>query len=233
MADDRNNVSIVKLLFSFVYILCFPALLLLLAGNWLWIEGLIFSGWFIILCASVIVYLYLYSPALLQERLKQPGSNGHLKWDVAVVILLVIGFTGWIVIMPLDAERFKWTTGFPIFVKIAGGLLLIPSTVLFVRSYMDNPYLSGLVRLQEERSQQVITSGVYALVRHPMYLGAVCLFMGTPLLTGSLFGLVLGALLVLLLAFRCVGEEKMLAAQLEGYRAYQKKVKFRLIPFIW
>jgi len=135
--------------------------------------------------------------------------------------------------MPLDAERFKWTTWFPLWAKIIGGLFLIPSAFLFLRSYMDNPYLSGLVRIQEERKQRVITDGVYSLVRHPMYLGATFLFIGTPLLIGSLFGLAFGAMLTLLLAARIVGEEKMLANELDGYDDYRKIVKYRLIPFIW
>ena len=222
-----------KMVLAFVYILIFPALLLFLAGNWLWPEGLIFSAWFIALCFTAIIYLYIKDPALLAERYKPPGSKGQKKWDVVVVILLVIGFTGWIVIMPLETVRFRWTAGFPVWLKIIGGLLLIPSAILFLRSYMDNPYLSGLVRIQEERKQRVITTGVYGIVRHPMYLGATCLFVGAPLLMGSLFGLILGVLMTVLLAARSVGEEKMLASELEGYDDYRKKVKYRLIPFIW
>jgi magnesium-transporting ATPase (P-type) len=136
MSNAKNKTSAVKLLFTFVYILISPALLLFLSGNWLWTEGLIFSLWFIVLCATAIGYLYIKDPDLLAERYKQPGSKGHKKWDVFVVILLVIGFTGWIVLMPLDAERFKWTPFLPLWAKITGGLLLNPSAVLFLRAYM-------------------------------------------------------------------------------------------------
>ena len=230
---NNNKGSTSKMLLAFVYILIFPILLLLLAGNWLWPEGLIFSIWFIALCATAIIYLYLKDPALLAERYKPPGSEGQKKWDIVVVILLVIGFIGWIVLMPLEASRFHWTAHFPIELKIIGGLILIPSAVLFLRAYMDNPYLSGLVRIQAERKQRVITAGVYSIVRHPMYLGAVCLFIGAPLLMGSIIGLVLGVLLIILLAVRSIGEEKMLVDELEGYDDYRKKVKYRLIPFIW
>jgi len=231
--SGKKGISFGKFLFTFVYVLIFPALLLLLAGNWLWPEGLIFSLWFIVLCVIAITYLYIKDPALLVERYKPPGSGGQKKWDIFVVVLLVIGFTGWIVLMPLDAERFKWTTNFPFWLKIIGGLFLIPSMILFLRTYMDNPYASGVVRIQDDRKQHVITTGVYGIVRHPMYLGAAFLFVGAPLLMGSLFGWILGVLLTVLLAARSVGEEKMLADELEGYADYRKKVKYRLIPFIW
>ena len=233
MSNEKNKITIIKLLPAFAYILSFPALLMFLSGNWLWVEGLVFSLWFITLCATAIIWLYLKAPALLEERFKQPGSKGQKKWDIFVVILLVIGFTAWIVLIPLDAERFGWTQAFPLWVKIIGGLVLIPSAVLFLRSYMDNPYLSGLVRIQEERNQRVITTGVYALVRHPMYLGAACLFAGAPLLMGSLAGIGSGVLLIVLLALRSIGEEKMLTDELDGYDEYKKKVKYRIIPFIW
>ena len=233
MPNENKKITIPKLLLAFIYILSFPALLLFLSGNWLWIEGMIFSAWFIVLCATAISWLYVKAPALLNERFKQPGSKGQKKWDVFVVILLVIGFTAWIVLMPLDAQRFDWTPNFPLWAKIIGGLLLILSAFLFLRSYMDNPYLSGLVRIQEERNQRVITTGVYGVVRHPMYLGAVCLFLGAPILMGSLSGLGLGAALTVLLAARSAGEEKMLTDELVGYDDYKKKVKYRLIPFVW
>lgn len=230
---EKSVITIRQLLFALIYIIFFPALLLFLSGNWHWIEGWIFSLWFITFCSATIIYLYVKSPALLAERYKMPGSKGQKKWDIAVVIILVIGFTGWIVLIPLDAERFKWTSFFPLWAKILGGLFLIPSTILFFRSYIDNPYLSGLIRIQKERKQQVITTGVYSLVRHPMYFGATFLFTGAPLLMGSLSGLALGFLLTILLALRSIGEEKMLINELEGYEDYRKKVKYRLIPFIW
>ena len=231
--SEKKGISFGKFLFTFVYVLIFPALLLLLSGNWLWPEGWIFFVWFVVLCVIAITWLYIKDPSLLAERYKPPGGGGQKKWDIVVVTLLVIGFTGWIVLMPLDAERFKWTTNFPIWLKIVGGLFLIPSMILFLRTYMDNPYASGVVRIQEDRKQHVITTGVYSIVRHPMYLGAALLFIGAPLLMGSLWGLILGVLLTLLLAARSVGEEKMLAEELEGYIEYRKKVKYRIIPFIW
>jgi hypothetical protein len=103
-----------------IYLLIFPALLLLLSGDWLWVEGWIFNLWFIALCATVIIYLYLNDPALLAERYQRPGSANQRGWDKYVVIGLVIGFILWIVIMPLDAKRYGWSAGFPLWLKILG-----------------------------------------------------------------------------------------------------------------
>jgi protein-S-isoprenylcysteine O-methyltransferase Ste14 len=177
--------------------------------------------------------LYRKDPALLAERYRKPGTVNQKGWDKYVVYFLVIGFIAWIVIMPLDAKRFGWTAGFPLCLKILGGLGLIVSFFFFFRAYTDNTFLSPLVRIQTERKQQVVSTGVYGFVRHPMYLGALFLFTGTPLLLGSVYGIIIGLAILFLLVARIIGEEKMLINELEGYADYKMKVKYRLIPFIW
>ena len=233
MEIKSTKFSAARLFFTAVYILIFPALILLLAGDWLWIEGWIFDILFIALCSTTIIYLYRHDPALLTERYKQPGSGGQRGWDRYVVYALVLVFMLWIVIMPLDAKRFGWSPGFPLWAKIVGGLLLALSSLLFFRSFADNSFVSPLVRVQAERGQTVVSTGVYGFVRHPMYLGGILLFFGAPMLLGSLYGILIGALVFLLLAARIIGEERMLVKELEGYTDYRKKVKYRLIPFVW
>ncbi len=103
----------------------------------------------------------------------------------------------------------------------------------FFRSYTDNTFLSPLVRIQEDRKQRVVSTGVYGFVRHPMYLGGILMFLGTPLLLGSSLGVIAGLALTILLMARVAGEEKMLAGELEGYRKYMQKVRYRLFPFLW
>jgi protein-S-isoprenylcysteine O-methyltransferase Ste14 len=233
MEKENIKISPARLIFTFIYILIFPALILLLSGDWCWTEGWIFSLWFIVLCYSTISYLYRNDPALLAERYKQPDTGNQAGWDRYVVYGLMLGFTAWIIIMPLDAKRFGWTSCFPLVLKIAGGAGLIGSFYFFYRSYVDNSFLSPLVRIQEERKQQVVTTGVYGKVRHPMYLAGSLLFISGPMLMGSMFGVLLGILVILLLVARIYGEEKMLTEELEGYAAYKLKVKYRLIPYIW
>jgi len=222
-----------KIVLTFIYILIFPVLLLFLSGDWLWPEGWIFCTWYTTLCFSAIIYLYKNDPSLLAERYRKPGSANQKGWDKYVVYGLVIGFTVWIVTMPLDAKRFGWTTSFPLALKIIGGIGLMLSFFFFFRSYTDNPYLSALVRIQTERKHQVVSTGVYSIVRHPMYLGGSLLFIGTPMLLGSLYGQIIGVLIIFLIIARIIGEEKMLVNELEGYSDYKKKIKYRLVPYVW
>ena len=222
-----------KVLFALGFVLLFPALVILLSGDLTWIEGWVFSIWFIALSYGAILYLYFKDPALLAERYKQPGEGGQQGWDRYVVYLIGILFTFWIVIMPLDARRYEWSPDFPIWVEAIGTALLVVSLVLFLRAYMDNTFLSPLVRIQEDRKQQVVTTGVYGIVRHPMYLGATLMAIGAPLLLGSILGLLAGLALVVLLMFRIKGEEKLLTKELEGYWDYTRKVRYRLFPGIW
>ncbi len=231
---DLNVVRMEKrLIFALVYILLFPALIIGLSGDITWPEGWIFSIWFILLCYSTILYLYRKDPALLAERYEKPGAGNQEGWDRYVVYGLVVGFILWITIMPLDAKRFGWSPVFPLWLKVLGGAGLAGSFFLFFRSFTDNTFLSPLVRIQEDRKQQVVSTGVYGFVRHLMYLGAILMMVGAPLLLGSLYGVLVGVALTILLMARILGEEEMLNRDLEGYRAYTQKVRYRLVPFLW
>jgi protein-S-isoprenylcysteine O-methyltransferase Ste14 len=222
-----------KVVSAFLFILIFPGLILVLSGDLLWPAGWIFSLWFILLCFSTILYLYHKDPALLAERYQKPGAGNQESWDTYVVYGIMIGFTIWILVMPLDAKRFGWSPLFPLWLNILGLAGMAGSFFLFFRSFTDNTFLSPLVRIQEERKQKVVSTGVYGFVRHPMYLGAILMFLGVPLLLGSVCGVVVGVALTLLLAGRITGEEKMLARDLEGYREYIQKIRYRLVPYLW
>jgi len=139
----------------------------------------------------------------------------------------------WFFIMPLDAKRFGWSPSFPVWLKVLGVVALLPSLFLIYRSTVENTYLSTLVRIQTDRKQKVISTGVYGLVRHPLYLGVLLMLLGAPLLLDSICGLIIGLIGIISLVGRIIGEEKMLVNKLEGYEDYKKKVKNRLIPYVW
>lgn len=232
-ATEQNTLSTGQMLLTSFYVLVFPVLVLFLAGDWQWWEGWVFAIWYVSLALSTLIYLYRNDPALLAERFKQPGTGNEKVWDQYFIYAVQILFWVWIIIMPIDAKRLDWSPGFPLWLKSLGGIALLPAFFLLYRSFTDNTFLSPLVRIQTERKQRVISTGVYSFVRHPMYLGATLIFVGTPTLLGSQYGVVLGAIVSLLLVARIIGEEKMLVTELEGYSEYKNKVKYRLLPRIW
>ncbi len=208
------------------------ALPLWLSGNWRWVEGWIFGVWWVFFMATNLFWLRYKDPALLAERMRMPGSGGESRSDVAILVGIKVCGLAWIVVPALD-KRFGWTTRLPLWSEACGGALLLGGTFFILRALTDNTFASQLVRIQSERSQYVIDTGVYGFVRHPMYLGASLMFPGGALLFGSVCGLLAALAEILLLVLRIFGEEKLLARDLNGYREYLKKVRYRLVPRIW
>jgi len=222
-----------KLIGAFFYLLIFPAILLFLGGDWRWTEGWIYSILFYTMCSANLLYLHFKDPALLKERFGSPVQKEQKPWDKVLLILFFIEFLVCFAIMPLDARRFHWSPEFPLWIRVAGALLLAVALFMVFEALRENTFAAPVVKMQKERGQKVISTGMYGVVRHPMYAGAVLLFISTPLLLGSIYGLALGLLLIVTIAARSVGEEAMLKQELEGYRDYMKKVKWRIIPFVF
>jgi protein-S-isoprenylcysteine O-methyltransferase Ste14 len=222
-----------KLIGAFFYLLFFPAILLSFGGDWRWTEGWVYSILFYVMCSANLLYLHFKDPALLKERFGSPVQKEQKPWDKVVLLLFFLEFLVWFAIMPLDARRFHWSPVFPLWIRIAGALLLILAMALVFEALRENTFAAPVVKMQKERGQKVISTGMYGVVRHPMYAGAVLLFISTPLLLGSMYGLAIGLLLIITIAARSVGEEAMLKRELEGYSDYTKKVKWRIIPFVF
>lgn len=234
MATEPVHLTPARLMLTGFYLLVYPIVLLSLGGDWRWVEGWIFSLWFVLLCTGIIVYLYVKDPALLAERYRRPGKGaGEESWDIYLVYAISLLFVAWFTLIPLDAKRFHWSMAFPPAVTLVGGILIALSSFFLFRAFSDNTFLSPLVRVQAERQHRVVSTGVYGFVRHPLYLGAACMMIGAPLFLGSLLGLGLGLLMTLVLMIRIIGEEEMLVTKLEGYRDYRARVKYRLIPYVW
>jgi len=231
---QNKSPSTIKLVVnSLITILFFPAIILLASGDWRWLEGWIFSLWFVAMVLSATLYLAVRDPALLAERSRMRFAENQKTWDRYVLVMIYVLMLAWFIVMPLDARRLRWSPDFPASLKVVGGLMLIPSLYFILASTAENTFASTMVRIQTERKQRVISSGVYGFVRHPMYLGAVFMMFGAPLLLGSIWGLITAAVAFGVLVGRIMGEEKMLMNELEGYSAYRNKVRYRLIPFVW
>jgi protein-S-isoprenylcysteine O-methyltransferase Ste14 len=230
-----NNapVPLSKLIGAFFYLLIFPVILFTLAGDLRWIEGWVYSIIFLSMCYSTLLYLYLYDPELLKERFGSPVQKTQKRWDKVLLLLFFVEFIVWFAIMPLDARRFGWSPVFPLWAKVLGALLQIFGTYMVFEALRENTFAAPVVKMQKERGQKVISTGLYGIVRHPMYAGAVLLFVAAPLLLGSASGFVLGLILIVTIGARAVGEEAMLKHELDGYTDYVRRVKWRIIPFVF
>lgn len=228
-----STISTAKLLGALFQLLLFPAILFLLAGDLRWTEGWVVSVIFLAMCYGTLVYLYFHDPALLKERFGSPIQETQKPWDKVLLLTFFVEFIVWWSIMPLDARRFSWSPAFPFWAKAIGTLLLILAVYIVFEALKENTFAAPVVKMQKERGQKVISTGLYGIVRHPMYAGAVLLFIAAPLLLGSVFGLALGLVLIITIAVRSLGEESMLKEELDGYRDYMRKVKWRMIPFVF
>jgi len=213
-------------------VLGFAALLLWVSGNWRWVEGWIFGVWWVSFVAALYLWLRFKDPALLAERMRMPGSGGESRSDMAILFAIKLCFLASLFVSALNV-RFGWTPRLQLWSEVCGGSLLLGGSFPFFRAFTDNTYASQLVRIQSERGQHVVDTGVYGFVRHPMYLGGSLMFVGGPLLLGSVYGLLVGLAAVGLLILRILGEEKLLARDLQGYKEYVQKVRYRLVPHVW
>jgi protein-S-isoprenylcysteine O-methyltransferase Ste14 len=139
---------------------------------------------------------------------------------------------GWIVLMALDAARFRWST-MPPALQVVGALALLLGFRLVYRAFRANSFSAPVVKIQAARGHAVATTGPYRWVRHPMYSGAAVYFLATPLLLGSWWGLACAPALIAGLALRAVLEERLLAKRLAGYADYMARVRWRLVPGVW
>jgi protein-S-isoprenylcysteine O-methyltransferase Ste14 len=197
-----------------------------------WLAGWCFLILFFGFVIALSMWLLRHNPALLTERMTGIGNAGQQRWDKVFFVLANVLFLAWLILMPMDAVRFHWSQ-MPVLMQAAGAAISILSFWLFFLTFRENSYLSPAVRIQTERGHTVVTTGPYRYVRHPMYAAALVFMVGTTLLLGSWYGLPAGIVIVIAVAIRAVGEERLLCTELSGYDEYMQKVKYRLIPYFW
>lgn len=179
---------------------------------------------------AMVLWLQKHSPRLLRERMASPWQREQKPWDRVWLAVFMLGFFVWMAFMGFDAAR----TGFsaiPLWLQVIGVLAILLNGAGTWWTFRENAFAAPVVKVQKD--QQVIDTGPYAIVRHPMYASTLFLFIGMPLLLGSWLGLVFAGVFILAIAWRAVHEERTLIAELKGYADYAERVRWRIIPFIW
>ncbi len=226
------NINIRALVTQIAFMFLVYALPLFLpAGILAWPAAWIFLAlWFgFLLC--LMAWLFRHNPGLFQERMRF-GASDQRGWDKMLFPLIYVALFVWLLFMSFDVVRFHWSP-VPVWLQVIGAMILLCSFYILFLTFRENSYLSPVARIQQEREQTVISTGPYHWVRHPMYAAMIVFVVGTPLLLGAWYGVLVGLIFVLVLAARAVLEERTLQQELPNYATYMSQVKYRLIPYVW
>ena len=215
--------AIIKVLLGILII----ALLLFLPASTInyWNAWLLMMLLFIPMFLAGIVMM-IKSPELLKKRLNVKEKQGKQK---QVVLFSAIMFIAGFIVAGLN-YRYGWIM-IPNIVVIISSIIFVLSYILYAEVLRENKYLSRTIEVQE--NQEVIDTGLYGIVRHPMYAATIFLFLSMPLILGSIYSLFIFLLYPIIIAKRIKNEEEVLEKDLKGYKEYKEKVKYKLIPFIW
>ncbi|MBQ2752928.1 MAG: isoprenylcysteine carboxylmethyltransferase family protein [Firmicutes bacterium] len=201
-------------------------LVFLPAGSLAFHQGWLFMTVVFLPIFFVGLVIMIKSPELMRKRLESKEKQS--QQNVIVKISAVMFVTGFI-IAGLNF-RFGWLV-LPEAISVVGVVFYLVSYVIYAEVLRENAYLSRVIEVQE--GQKVVDTGLYSVVRHPMYSATVILFLSMPVMLGSLYSFVIFLVYPFIIAKRIKEEEKLLENELEGYRKYKEKVKYKLIPFIW
>ena len=204
-------------------------LLFVTAGTVRYCQAWVFLAVFFAAAILITLYLQTYDPALLQRRVAG-GPTAEMQSGQKIIMLFAsIGFVGLLVVPALD-YRFGWSSA-PLSAVIIGDVLVATGFAIVFLVFRENTFTSA--RIEIAKDQRVISTGPYAIVRHPMYAGAFLYLTGMPLALGSYWGLLVLVPMMAVVIWRLFDEEKLLAGGLPGYAQYQRAVRWRLIPGIF
>jgi protein-S-isoprenylcysteine O-methyltransferase Ste14 len=227
-------VPIPKLVAGLVFnVALYGFLLFVPAGTLHWWRAWVFLAVTLIVTLGAVWSIFPDNAGLLSERSRGVIQKGQPLWDRIIVILLVVSYLGQVIFIPLDVFRFHLMPRPGAIVSFLGLALYVGGWWILTLAMKVNPFAVPVVRLQRERHQRVIDTGVYAAVRHPMYTGFAPFAVGPALWLGSYPAALLALIPIAVLAVRSVFEERFLKRELKDYDAYMEKVRYRLIPFVW
>jgi protein-S-isoprenylcysteine O-methyltransferase Ste14 len=211
-------------------ILIIEGILFLIAGRLDWTGAWVLSFLYFVFLIVVVVWTMRNDPGLMEERSKR--AENVKPWDKVILTVYTIMLVGMLVVAALDAGRFRWSE-MPLIVQALGVIGLIPLGLLLLWVTATNSYLSSYARIQQDRGQQVVTTGPYKYVRHPMYAAVIPFIICVVLILGSWWALIPGGVIGVLFIIRTALEDRMLQDELPGYKEYTQCVRYRLLPGIW
>jgi protein-S-isoprenylcysteine O-methyltransferase Ste14 len=224
--DTRKNL-LKRLIQVIMQIVLFAVLLFVSAGRLLWYWAWIYLGTYIVI---ITINAFILPNDLIEERGK--SKENVKKWDKVIMMLNIFPALGLLVVAGLDC-RFSWAPKLNSWIQVVALVLMIIGNAFFTWAMLSNHFFSTAVRIQFDRGHQVAIGGPYNYMRHPGYVGFIVINLATPLILGSLWALIPGAIMAVLFIIRTALEDSTLQKELEGYKEYAQKVKYRLIPGIW
>lgn len=217
----------IQAFFKYIFgVILVGVLLFLPAGTFSYFSGWLFMGILFVPMLLAGIVLMFKNPDLLKSRL---DAKEKQKEQSIVIKLSGLMFLAGFIIAGLNV-RFNWYT-LPKGVSLGAAVVFIVAYILYAEVLRENTYLSRTIEVQE--NQKVIDTGLYGIVRHPMYSVTLLLFLSMPIVLGSVFSFVIFMAYPFIIAKRIKGEEEFLEKELSGYREYKQKVRYRLLPFIW
>ncbi len=204
-------------------------LVLVPAGTGRFWQAWVYLATFTGACVLVTLDVMRRDPALLRRRIRGGPTAEVQPTQRLIMLFLLLGFVSLLVVPGLD-RRFAWSA-VPVYVVAAGDILTVVGFYVIFLVYRENTFTSATVEVAD--NQRVVSTGPYAVVRHPMYAGGLLYLLGTPLALGSWWGLFGLGVMLPFLAWRVLDEERLLAQDLAGYREYLRRVPWRLVPGVW
>jgi protein-S-isoprenylcysteine O-methyltransferase Ste14 len=220
---------ILQLLFFIVFL---PFLPLLIACHWGWWEGWVYGILAVLSFVASRLLAARRHPDLIAERSRFMQQEDAQAWDKQLLPLMGLAGILVLVVTGLD-ERLNWSPPFSLPVRIASLALIVGGYLLSSWALIENRFFSGMARLQADRGQQVVSSGPYRWIRHPGYAGALLVYLMTPLFLDSALAFLPVLLTAGLYVARTALEDGFLQDELEGYREYAGRVRYRLLPGVW
>lgn len=217
----------------FLPALIYAAMLFGPAMRLTWWQAWVFVAVVVIASAATMLTVFKGNDDLLEERYKSPIQEGQPLADKIVLSLFLLAFAAVAVLIPLDTFRFHLGSQDWGILNYIGLAMFIGGWWVMALALRDNAFAAPVVKHQADRNQHVVGTGVYGVVRHPMYAGFALIEIGMPMWFGSFAALALAVLPILLLAVRITIEEEFLVKALTGYEAYRRLVRYRMIPYLW